>query len=247
MSDALPLPPRPDLDQYRKLARDLQRACTSTGAGAVGAWATRWVETLLRLQAVEAGADVRRREIDRESDRIERRWQTFRKRDARRARCLIVREQVFVAREHGFASWPTFAAHVETLTHPDSPVSNFEAAVEAIVAGDAATLRTLLRDHPELATARSTRDHQSTLLHYVSANGVEDFRQKTPANIVEITRQLLAAGAEVDAESEAYGGGATPLGLAANSAPPEVAGVQLPLLPLLLDHRARIGSIRKRT
>src|SRR5258708_6734784 len=194
MSDALPLPPRPHLDQYRKLARDLQRACRSTDSGAVRAWAERWVEKLRRLQGAAAASDVRWREIDREGDRIERRWQTFMKRDARRARCLLVDAQFFVAREHGFASWPTFAAHIETLTRPDSPVSNFEAAVEAIVAGDAATLSRLLRDHPELAAARSTRDHQSTLLHYVSANGVEDFRQKTPANIVEITRILLQPG-----------------------------------------------------
>ena len=30
MSDAHPLPPRPDLDQYKKLAKDFQRACRST-------------------------------------------------------------------------------------------------------------------------------------------------------------------------------------------------------------------------
>ena len=57
------------------------------------------------------------------------------------------------------------------------------------------------------------REHRSTLLHYVSANGVEDFRQKTPANIVEITRLLLKAGADVNAESESYGGRSTTLGL----------------------------------
>jgi len=71
---------------------------------------------------------------------------------------------------------------------------------------------------------RSTRDHHSTLLHYVSANGVEDFRQKTPPNIVEITNLLLDAGAEVDAESDAYGGGCTTLGLVATSVHPEQAG-----------------------
>ncbi len=29
MSDALPLPPRPNLNQYKKLAKDLQHACKS--------------------------------------------------------------------------------------------------------------------------------------------------------------------------------------------------------------------------
>jgi len=112
--------------------------------------------------------------------------------------------------------------------------------VEAIVAGDAATLRRLLRDHPELAAARSTRDHRSTLLHYVSANGVEDFRQKTPANIVEITRILLQAGADVNATSDAYGGGSTALGLAATSVHPQQAGVQIALLETLLTNGAKI-------
>ena len=55
------------------------------------------------------------------------------------------------------------------------------------------------------------------LLHYVAANGVEDFRQKTPDNIVEIAELLLDAGAEVNAESNAYGGGCTALGLVATS------------------------------
>ena len=112
--------------------------------------------------------------------------------------------------------------------------------MDAIVTGDAAALRKLLHAHPELVRARSTRDHQSTLLHYVSANGVEDFRQKTPPNIVEIARILLDAGADVNATSEAYGGGSTALGLAATSVHPEQAGVQIPLLETLLEHGARI-------
>jgi hypothetical protein len=84
-----------------------------------------------------------------------------------------------------------------------SPVSAFETAVDAIVSGDLATLEKLLSATPKLARARSTREHRSTLLHYVSANGVEDFRQKTPKNIVEITKLLLTAGADVNAESDA--------------------------------------------
>jgi ankyrin repeat protein len=240
MSDALPLPPRPHLDQYKKLARDLQHACLSADAGAVRAWATRWIEALSRLQNPDTASAVRRREIERDSERIERRWKTFRKADERRAECRLADAQFFVAREHGFASWPKFAAHVETLARPDSPVSSFEAAVEAIIAGDGATLRRLLRDHPGLVKARSTRDHQSTLLHYVSANGVEDFRQKTPPNIVEITRILLAAGADVNATSDAYGGGSTALGLAATSLHPQHAGVQIELLETLLESGAKI-------
>jgi ankyrin repeat protein len=91
--------------------------------------------------------------------------------------------------------------------------------------------------------ARSTREHGSTLLHYVSANGVEGYRQKTPANIVEVAKLLLHAGADVNAESEAYGGGSTTLGLTATSCHPEAAGVQIPLMQLLLDHGARVEPV----
>ena len=120
-----------------------------------------------------------------------------------------------------------------------SSESPFEAAVDAIVSGDLATLRQLLRDQPALIHARSTRAHRSTLLIYTAANGVENDRQITPPNIVEIARELLEAGAEVDAEGEIYGGSTT-LGLAATSIHPERAGVQNDLMQLLLDHGARL-------
>ena len=128
------------------------------------------------------------------------------------------------------------------MSDRDSDIAKFEAAVDAIVKGDAATLHKLLRENPELVRARSTREHHSTLLHYVSANGVEDFRQKTPQNIVEIAKMLLDAGADVNAESSAYGGRSTTLGLAATSCHPEHAGVQIPLLQLLIDRGAIIDG-----
>ncbi len=95
-------------------------------------------------------------------------------------------------------------------------------------------LKRLLREDAELVRARSTRSHEAPLIHYVAANGVEDFRQKTPKNIVAITRVLLGAGAEVDAMNQAYGGTSTALGLAATSYHPAKAGVHLELLDELL-------------
>src|SRR5262245_4083201 len=225
MSDALPLAPRPNLGQYKKLAKDLQHACKSGVAGAVRAWASELIDRLARLQGTKITDDMREG-LDRAAQRIEQRWTKFIASGDRRGRCRLADAQYFVALEHGFTSWPKFSAHLEMLAQRGSPVSNFEAAVDAIVAGHAPALRALLRKHPELARARSTREHRSTLLHYVSANGVEDFRQKTPANIVEITRMLLEAGAEVNATSRAYGGQSTALGLASTSIHPEQAGVQ---------------------
>lgn len=116
----------------------------------------------------------------------------------------------------------------------------FEAAADAIVDGDLTTLDRLLTDSPGLVHARSSRTHRATLLHYVSANGVEDFRQKTPANIVAIATRLIDAGSDVNAEAQSYGGGDTTFMLAATSVHPQRAGVQLDLMRLLLDRGAVI-------
>ena len=60
MSDALPLPPRPDLKQYKKLAKDFQHACHSGDSGAVRDWAARWAETLACLQGRAITSEARR-------------------------------------------------------------------------------------------------------------------------------------------------------------------------------------------
>ena len=241
MSDALPLPPRPNLEQYKKLAKDFQHACRSDDPAAVRNWAAQWAENLARLEGREI-TDSLRRQIGYEAGRMAGRWRKFRKSNEGAARCTLAQAQFFIARGHGFASWPKFAQHLEGLARADSSVSRFEAAADAIAGGDTATLARLLDEDPGLARARSTREHRSTLLHYVSANGIEDFRQKTPKNIVEITELLLDAGADVNAESDAYGGRSTTLGLTATSCHPEEAGVQLPLIGLLIAHGAAIDG-----
>ena len=144
-----------------------------------------------------------------------------------------------ISRSHGFASWPEFAAHVESLQQPHSNVSLFESAVEAIISGDAETLAPLLREHPKLSRARSTREHNALLI-YLSANGVEGYRQKSPKNAPAIAEMLLDDGAEVDATAAVYGREYTTLGLIATSVPPHAAGVQIALIDILLQHGARM-------
>jgi ankyrin repeat protein len=240
MSDAQPLPIHPDLEQYRTLAKDFQRACRSKDAAEFQKCAGRWLESLARARGLEI-TDRVREQIERESGRVEQRWLKLQPPD-RRQRCVLADAQLFVAREHGFASWPKFANHLEQMNTRASAVARFEMAADAIISGDTVTLSRLLREDPDLVRARSTREHRSTLLHYVSANGIEDYRQKTPPNIVAITRLLLDAGADVNATSEAYGGGSTTLGLVATSVHPEAAGAQIELLQLLLDRGALIHA-----
>ncbi|HEX9936037.1 MAG TPA: ankyrin repeat domain-containing protein [Longimicrobium sp.] len=234
--DVLPLPPRPDPHHYRKRAKDLARACRSGDADAIRRWAAQWIGDLLSLHpGADSAAD-----LSAADPRIDLVARFARERLA--DDCALSRAQFVIARAHGFESWPKLAAHLDALSGCGSPVSAFEEAADAIVEGDAPHLRRLLRESPELVRARSTREHRATLLHYVSANGVENFRQETPPNIVEIATILLDAGAEVDAEAEVYGGGATALGLLVTSAHPRAAGVQNELADLLLARGARLRA-----
>lgn len=238
--DALPLPPRPSLERYKKLAKELVKACKSGKPDAIRDWSEEWVETLVKLSSLKITRQLPV-SIQRWIDEIE----EFGKRKLRGGepgdrRCALADAQFVIARSHGFESWPKFAKQLEELARKNSPVSRFEAAVDAIISGDVATLKRLLREEPELVRSRSTREHNATLLHYVSANGVEGYRQKTPKNIVEITEILLNASAEIDATTDVYGGGCTTLGLAATSVHPERAGVQDALLQTLLDHGASL-------
>lgn len=82
--------------------------------------------------------------------------------------------------------------------------------------------------------------HRATLLHYVAANGVEGHRQQTPANAAEVATLLLRGGAEVDALADMYGGRHTTLSMVASSAPVARAGLQVPLIDVLLGFGAAI-------
>ncbi|MFL5508346.1 MAG: hypothetical protein ACJ79J_02020 [Gemmatimonadaceae bacterium] len=148
--------------------------------------------------------------------------------------------QLVLARLHGFDSWPKLLEHIDLLEKKDPRIMRFENAADAIVGGDIPALQRMLRENSDLIHARSTRSQRAPLIHYVSANGIEGYRQVTPPNIVEVAEILLDAGAEVDAVSDAYGGGWTTLGLVASSAHPRRAGVQIPLMDLLLSRGAAI-------
>jgi hypothetical protein len=117
--------------------------------------------------------------------------------------------RAIIAGNHYFATWDEFEPFALELRDETSPTTRFEAAVDAVVSGDEATLDRLLRARPELIQARSKRPHHLTLLLYVGANGVEGFRQKTPKNAVRIAEMLLAAGADVDAVGAMYRGTTT--------------------------------------
>jgi ankyrin repeat protein len=235
--DALPLPRRPSAASYGVLAQDLVEAFRSGDGGALAAFVDRWIASLSLAWA--AGADEDKGEQERArraADRAAGQVEDFARRHLAGG-CSLGEAQVVLARAHGFATWARFSGHLERGARGDDA---FEAAADDVVAGDEPALRARLAADPGLARATSDREHGATLLIYTSANGVESYRQRTPANVVRIAEILLDAGADVDATADVYGGGCTTLGLAATSAHPRRAGVQLPLLQLLLDRGARM-------
>ncbi len=171
---ANPLPYQAALEKYQQQAEALFDALKSLDEAAE--WRFKWLHPRFRGKSV---TDVRAATLD------------------------LADAQVVVAHEYGFETWADLAEFTAAISR-DGPVGRFEAAVEAVISGDVAALRSMLRENPELARARSIRRHQATLLHYVGANGVEGGRQKTPGNAVEVAKILLDAGAEVDAVADMY-------------------------------------------
>jgi ankyrin repeat protein len=166
--------------------------------------------------------------------------------EIRDAALSLADARLAVARTYDFLDWFSLATWVEAVSQ-DRPVLEFESAVEAVVDGDLAALEDALRRDSTLVRARSRRVccfdppvHRATLLHYVAANGVEAYRQKTPPNAVEIMRTLLQAGAEPDALADMYGAKCTTMSMLVSSSHPAEAGLQVPLVELLLDFGAAI-------
>jgi ankyrin repeat protein len=155
-----------------------------------------------------------------------------------------------VARLYDFLDWPSLETYANAVADRSSAVSRFEHAAEAVIDGDAVALRRMLAADPDLVRARSTRVcnfdppvHRATLLHYVAANGVESYRQRTPKNAVEIATLLLDAGADPNALQGSYGSENTTMAMLVSSSHPRQAGLQVPLLETLIDYGAAVGPL----
>ncbi|HTE46734.1 MAG TPA: ankyrin repeat domain-containing protein [Gemmatimonadaceae bacterium] len=242
--DTLPLPPRPNLDQYKKRAKSLVAAAQSDDPNTVRRWATEWLESLVALLGV-APSEFVRHSMDRAVTRIIERVAAKRRPGDRVDRFGLADAQFVIAEAHSFENWAAFARHVGGDSQLDPHDVDFERAADAVVNGHLETLAALVIANPRLIRERSSRVHHVTLLHYVAANGVEDFRQKTPTNAVEITRYLLGAGAEPDASADTYGTDTlqTTMNLLVSSAHPAKAGLQSAIAEALLDYGAAVNGV----
>jgi ankyrin repeat protein len=212
MGSSEPLSYRASLEQYQHQAEALLDAVKSCEEAAE--WRFKWLHPRFRGKSV---AEVRAATLD------------------------LTDAQVVVAHEYSFENWADLAEFTDAV-RLDGRVSRFEAAVEAVVSGDLAALRCMLRESPGLVRARSTRRHHATLLHYVGANGVEGGRQKTPANAIEVAKTLLDAGAEVDVLADMYENKCTTMSMLVSSCHPAKAGLQTALAETLLDYGAALDG-----
>ena len=97
--DALPLPLRPNLKRYKKLAKELVKACKSVDPNAIGDWAEAWVTMLVKRSGLKLG----RREarvIVRWTEQVE----AFAQRklsNGNGPRCRLADAHFVIARSHG--------------------------------------------------------------------------------------------------------------------------------------------------
>jgi ankyrin repeat protein len=161
--------------------------------------------------------------------------------EVRSATLALEDAKLVTARSYAFESWDDLAAFAERATL-DGAIACFETAVDAVISGDRDVLEALLREDPSLTGARSARRHHATLLHYIAANGVEGWRQRTPPNAIDIARLLLDAGADPNALADMYDARCTTLSMLVSSSPPANAGLQRPLAELLVERGAALEA-----
>ncbi len=162
----------------------------------------------------------------------------------RGAKLALSDAQLTIAREYGFPSWARLKAQVERQERADLELPHheriadptFRRAVDLLDAGDAEGLRAHLKEHPGLVRQRVRFEggnyfKNPALLEFAAENPIRHGR--LPANIIEIARVVLDAGAKTDRSilDET-------LALVASGRVLREQGAQIPLIDLLCDHGA---------
>jgi len=153
--------------------------------------------------------------------------------------------QLVIARSHGFVSWASLSQHLEEPSpaadtrrsyYDRIADADFVQALRFIDGGDAASLRAHLESHPELVRQHVAFEGQNYfrnpgLLEFIAENPVR--HNTLPANIVEMTKIILDAGAQYD-----RGSLQETLMLVATGGVARETGHQRPLMNLLVAYGA---------
>jgi len=214
------LPPRPSLQQLKIQATELQRAHRDRDASAVGR---------IAAHHPEMKGWPPRTVLDKP--------------------LALADAQLVIAREYGFRNWSDLRRRIEQARQIEriKPHPGFDAALAALNDGDVDRLRALLAADPTLVHARTNLDppygyfSAATLLHHVAGNPYRD--KPLPANVVDIARVLLDAGADVHARTLGRNGGPT-MGLLVTGKQASDMGVTGPLMDLLLERGAHLDVLK---
>ena len=161
------------------------------------------------------------------------------------ARMKLAEAQLTIARERGFASWARLKRHIEKPTladrldlpaHERIEDAAFRRAVDLADAGDVEGLRAHLREHPRVTQQRVLLEggnyfRNPTLLEFTAENPIR--RGRLPANVVEVAKAILDAGAKDDSSALNE-----TLMLVCSGRVPRECGVQIRMIDLLCDSGA---------
>lgn len=210
------LPPRPNLDQLKTQAHELQAA----HRGGQSSAAARVAAHHPRMKGATVTAILA-------------------------APLPLSDAQLVIAREYGFESWPALKHRVDVAGQVEAlaPHPRFDEALAALDAGDVERLGALISADPSLVRARTNLAPPyhyftgATLLHHVAGNPGRD--NPLPENIIDVARLLLDRGADVLAVTLGPNGGDT-MGLLTTSAQASNRRLTGPLMDLLLERGARL-------
>ena len=105
--------------------------------------------------------------------------------------------QHVIARDYGFASWPKFKEHVESLIRVLEPAEQLSAAVRA---SDANKVSRVLREHPEL----KAQLNEPMANYGAGMQALLAAVQRTDRKTIDV---LLQAGADINVRSRSWAGG----------------------------------------
>ena len=241
--DTLPLSARPNLADYTERPEQLVEAAKSEESNAVQEWCSEWLDEIVRLSGPDL-TDFVRGSYERSIGEVEKAAREASTKEGEDGRGFTPHDaRLLIARAHSFESWDAFATFIDGDSRETAEGAEFEVAADAVVDGNLPKLTSLLRRNSALAHAHSSRIHQATLLYYLAANGVEDFRQRSPANAPEIARLLLDAGAEVDALCGPGESRDTPMLALVTSVHPHYRGVATELIEIFVKAGSKVDGL----